>query len=82
MRETPVCWQCHENIDKDWVFESPCGHDDCVTATFHGLCLMQWREHRENMERQMRDFFEQHREMFEWIDQWIENIQERPPEEN
>lgn len=28
----------------DAVFESLCGHDECPTVTFHGLCLMEFRE--------------------------------------
>lgn len=28
----------------DAVFESLCGHDECPTMTFHGLCLMEFRE--------------------------------------
>lgn len=28
----------------DAVFESLCGHEGCPTMTFHGLCLMEFRD--------------------------------------
>lgn len=62
LQERPVCFfpDCFEVIDHDMVFEAPCGHEDCPSATFHPLCLMQWREFKEDMEREIRRFLSLH----------------------
>lgn len=31
-------------IEGEPVFASLCGHATCVTQTFHGVCLMEYRE--------------------------------------
>lgn len=50
--EVPLCFHCIEPIESMPVFESPCGHDECPSAVFHGLCLMEYREHgRANMRK-------------------------------
>lgn len=49
-----------EPIERDIVFEAPCGHDDHPSATFHALCLMSWREFREDMEREIKRFVAEH----------------------
>lgn len=51
MQDRPVCFECHDLIDQSPIFEAPCGHDECPSAVFHGLCLMQFRERRESGER-------------------------------
>lgn len=72
MRRYPLCPECEQEVDTDPVYESFCGHDDCLTLVWHGICLMTWREKRD--------------EAFKYINQIIDSIQEhpmfRPPEEN
>ncbi len=53
----PVCWHCGERVEHDPIFAAPCDHDECPSAVFHGLCLMEWREHRNRLEEAARDFF-------------------------
>lgn len=53
----PVCFGCNEVIEYDPLYEAPCGHDDCSSAVFHGLCLMDWREHRQRWEERMREAY-------------------------
>lgn len=48
MQDRPICFDCHETIEHSPVFEAPCGHEDCASAVFHGLCLMQYRDKRES----------------------------------
>ena len=48
MQELPICFDCNTEIKSEPVFEAPCGHDDCRSAVFHGLCLMEFREQRES----------------------------------
>lgn len=62
LQEDPICFwvRCTERVDHDPVFEAPCGHEECPSAVFHPLCLMQWREHRENIEREIKRFIAQH----------------------
>lgn len=60
IQDTPVCFECHERVDNSLVFEAPCGHERCPSAVFHGLCLMRWREQRQEIER----FFERMRRTF------------------
>ena len=64
LQERPVCFhpRCVEVIEHSPVFEAPCGHDDCPSAVFHGVCLMEWREFKEDMEREIKRFIEEHSE--------------------
>lgn len=48
MQDRPICFECGEVITSSLVFEAPCGHDDCRSACFHGLCLMEFRDRRES----------------------------------
>ena len=48
MQDRPICFKCRVRIDRDPIYEAPCGHDDCASAVFHGLCLMEFREMRES----------------------------------
>lgn len=62
LQERPICFffECMEVIEHDPVFEAPCGHEDCPSAIFHGLCLMHWREFKEDMEREIMRFVARH----------------------
>lgn len=62
LQERPICFfpGCVEAIEHDVVYEAACGHPECPSATFHPLCLMKWREHKENMEREIKRFIAQH----------------------
>lgn len=46
MQDRPICFKCRTLIDHSPVFEAPCGHDECSSAVFHGLCLMEFRDQR------------------------------------
>lgn len=60
MQNRPICWECVTKIETnaDMVFEAPCGHDDCVSVVFHGLCLMTWREKRDQIIKWVRERWE------------------------
>ena len=60
MRRYPLCWDCGTEVDTDPVYEAICGHDTCPSAVFHGLCLMTWREKREEAYKAIQRFFEEH----------------------
>ena len=60
MRRYPLCWGCGEEVDNDPIYEAMCGHDNCPSNVFHGLCLMQWREARDEALRVVKRFFEEH----------------------
>lgn len=68
IQEVPVCFTCEQDIETGAVFEAPCGHPRCGSVVFHGLCLMEWREHRQRIE--------------ETIKRWVqEHADPRPPQE-
>lgn len=53
---TPICFMCREALpSQDAVFDSICGHERCPTMSFHGICLMQWRERREEIIREYEE---------------------------
>jgi hypothetical protein len=53
-------------VEHSPVFEAPCGHDQCSSAVWHGICLMEWRERRQEyvamIRKMMREWYEQHPE--------------------
>lgn len=57
VQDRPICWRCETKIEIEPVYAAPCDHDECPSAVFHGLCLMEWREERNRAEEAMRDFF-------------------------
>lgn len=60
MRRYPLCWNCGEDVDSEPLYEAVCGHDDCPSNVFHGLCLMEWREKRDEALRILNKFFNEH----------------------
>lgn len=54
MQDRPMCWVCPHPVD-DPVFEAPCGHDGCSSVVFHGICLMRWRETRDEQIARFKD---------------------------
>lgn len=60
MRRYPICWMCDEEVETDPIFESICGHDNCPSSVFHGLCLMEWREKRPEAYKAIKRFFDEH----------------------
>lgn len=63
IQNQPICFGCEVRIDNlgDAVFAPPwCDHPGCCSATFHGICLMTWREKRQEIrvqiERRMEAF--------------------------
>lgn len=56
IQNRPVCFDCDMLIESltDAVFAPPfCDHLDCASAVFHGICLMRWRERREEIYRRV-----------------------------
>lgn len=53
IQDRPVCFDCEQPIDHSPVYAPPFEDDPtALSAVFHGLCLMGWRERRvEIMER-------------------------------
>lgn len=64
LQEQPVCFfpACGEVVDHDPVFEAPCGHPAHPSAVFHPMCLMGWREYKDDMEREIKRFVSEHEE--------------------
>lgn len=60
MQDRPVCFKCDKKIETnaEMVFEAPCGHDHHSSAVFHGICLMDWREHRHHFMERLRKHLE------------------------
>lgn len=55
----PICLGCEKPIDYDPVFAPPlCEHDDCASAVFHGICLMEWREQVDEARKQAQKMAE------------------------
>jgi hypothetical protein len=67
MQDRPMCFKCGEQIEHSPIYEAPCGHDKCRSACFHGVCLMEWREFRQEIEKKMREIWKQ------WIERHTEN---------
>lgn len=47
MQDRAVCFLCAERIDHSPMFAAPCDHPDCPSVCWHGIHLMEWREHRD-----------------------------------
>lgn len=62
MQDRPICFYCGEQVDHSPVFEAPCGHDAHSSAVFHGLCLMKFREFRDERSRVLQKWLEEHAE--------------------
>jgi hypothetical protein len=62
LHERPICYQCDSPIEEnaEILFAAPCDHDRCPSAVWHGLCLMQWREHREVLLERRRQWLSEH----------------------
>lgn len=58
IQDRPVCFDCEEAIDSmaDVVFAPPFEDEAhrAVSACFHGLCLMRWRERRGEIRERIR----------------------------
>lgn len=56
IQHKPVCFDCDTVVENlaDAVFAPPwCDHQGCSSATFHGICLMRWRDRRQELRTQM-----------------------------
>lgn len=53
IQERPICFSCERVIDHSPVYAPPFDDDPTsISGTFHGICLMEWREKRADfMER-------------------------------
>ncbi len=58
MQARPVCALCSESIEDDFVYEAPCGNDDCPSAVWHPECLMDWREMTEEEPHEVESLME------------------------
>ena len=57
----PICFFCERTVEYDPVFSPPlCEHSDCGSAVFHGLCLMEWRERRDEALVEAKQAFVRH----------------------
>lgn len=55
IHERPNCFSCERPVDYDPVFAPP--FDDSptsISAVFHGLCLMEWRDRRQEVMERVR----------------------------
>lgn len=62
VQERPRCFGCAERVEYDPIFASPCDHERCRSAVWHGLCLMSWRETREQIEAELKRWLREHTE--------------------
>lgn len=54
----PRCFGCERQVEYGAVYAPPtCDHEECPSAVFHGLCLMEWRERREQLQERAREAF-------------------------
>lgn len=61
IQKQPICYQCSEPVEHDPVFAPPlCDHLDCSSAVFHGICLMEFREWREQRLAELREAMARH----------------------
>lgn len=67
MRDRPICFHCREVVEHSPVFEAPCGHDQCASASWHGLCLMSWREHLQETAKGVEEMWKA------WVEEHTEN---------
>lgn len=57
IQEVPICFDCERRIESvsDAVFANPARDElDAPSAIFHPLCLMRWRERREEAMKRFR----------------------------
>jgi hypothetical protein len=57
IQQQPFCFGCEAKVERleEAVFAPPwCDHEDCSSAVFHGICLMSWRERRQELRLQMQ----------------------------
>lgn len=58
IQERPVCFDCEQQIERldEVVFAAPFEEDSFrqVSACFHGICLMRWRERMVEIREQLR----------------------------
>ena len=60
LHDKPLCFSCVRPVEYDPVFASPCDHDTCPSSVFHPLCLMDWRQHREEHFRRRAQWLAEH----------------------
>lgn len=62
LHDRPICFWCDKPIeDNNFVFAAACDHDTCPSAVWHPLCLMDWRQHRDEALARRKQWFENHR---------------------
>lgn len=61
IQDRPVCFHCDTRIEQQPVFAPPwCDDPECSSAVFHGVCLMIWREHLDELRKLARARQERH----------------------
>lgn len=58
----PRCAGCSEPVEIDPVYAAPCDHEHHPSMVWHGLCLMDWREHRDRMKAAFQRWAARHDE--------------------
>ena len=53
VQAVPVCNACEKPITDSVVYAATCDHDACPSACWHGVCLMEWRDERDEAEAMM-----------------------------
>lgn len=58
LQEKPICFGCENVIDRqDEIIYAPPFEEEAfrkVSACFHGICLMDWRERRQAIRERLR----------------------------
>jgi hypothetical protein len=60
VQDRPVCFGCTQVVEHSPVYAAPCDHDRCPSVVFHGLCLMRWREARDEALARARAWAAEH----------------------
>lgn len=61
IQQAPVCYHCSEPVEGNPVYAPPlCDHQGCASAVFHGVCLMEFREWREDRMAELREAISRH----------------------
>ena len=60
IHERPRCFTGDGVVSHDPVFAAPCDHAECPSVVWHPLCLMGFRENRDQRRADMARFLERH----------------------
>lgn len=60
LHDVPICFGCAKQVTHDLVFAAICDHEECPSAVWHPLCLMDFRENRERRRQELGRFLARH----------------------